>query len=148
MNKEEIQSEIKVAEEHLAGLRKKLDEPEKPKLRHGDCVIEHDIPRVVLNRNKYKGQLASFSRAASDLNGYNYAEQHKGIVLFNIFDLLKDWSEPFRQTFVNDVLLEYSSRFDKAIFINSDHQHLTISEAEEIWYKFGHAIAELKRKQN
>ena len=178
MNKREIKAELEVCkridnltnsnllkwiredlQSRLIELETQLAEAEKPKLRHGDCITQGVVPRIVLNRKESKGQFASFSKAACDLNGFNYAEQHKCIVHFNIFDLMKDWDKDFKNIVLeNDYdgrvfLIQKSLLNERDIYLGTEDRgkrmgvYLTNKEAEEIWKQLGHAIIFARRSK-
>ena len=158
MNKPELEAKLRNYEERLKDItkaiketRERLNEPEKPKLRHGDFgyADEPQFPRIVLADNQL----------ASAVQVFKYHENDKPtIILGNVFDLLKEWSEPFEEWENGSVeATEISIKDDKIRLYactgaNCEkevcHCQMGIERAESFWRKLGHAIAELKRKEN
>ena len=147
MNKTKIEHQInryetvrECAEERLNELNiqlRDLCEAGKPKLRHGDFGYcdEPCYPRIVLN----DGKLATVSRIIDD------DEPDRPTVIFgNIFDLMKDWGKDLGE-------LEHGykivpERSFKPIKIGGNWYET--KEAYDIWRWIGHALMELKRKEN
>lgn len=157
MTKQELidhfQEQKKVIEKEIAFWQAQPDdEPEKPKLRHGDFGInEESNPRISLfsigtdggNREDY----CLFGRCTNS----DYP------ILGNIFDLLTEWSEPFVRYVKkcrggNTLVISHSSYAPDGIEfrINEGGCYVTASipESEEIWRKLGQLIMTPKRKEN
>jgi hypothetical protein len=90
MNKEQISKEIQDCENRLAELRKKMAEPEKPKIRHGDCGFKEnkDWPYIAL-----KDSIARSNGLISAGNGCIFEGMHLTDVYGNLFDDLKLYGE-------------------------------------------------------
>ena len=140
-------TEIKIALDILADL------DEKPKLRHGDFGI-NDIgfPRLIL-LSKDEEMLDAGKLYCDAVDG-GYAHPLPDPILGNIFDLLKEWSEPFEEweskpAYEHAIQIIIETKFNGIFFGNSGNgATFNLENITEIWHKLGHAIAELKRKEN
>ena len=154
MNKEEIQNKIdsiSADRDALERTRNKLTgdiallleqiaEAEKPKLRHGDFGLDAGNLSggnwVHINGKTYypSGVISGLSPTNNTI-----LEEKIG----NIFDLTKDWGEPFENYYKYGIRIEISNVDD--IYIDAGGSHLTIPKAEEIWHKLGQVIAQTKK---
>ncbi len=161
MNKQEIEQELvraRAAEttikNNIIELLEQLVESEKPKLRHGDFGCFKDgTPRICIMDVMYDKE----GRCGNPRDVEFYTK------LGNLFDLTKGWHEPFGNYKKNitcdnrTFIIEISNWVQRDLWIGVKDNNvptekkgvqLKISEAEEIWHALGHAIAELKRKEN
>ena len=167
---EEIEHRIKkyelvreCAEENLNELNiqlRDLCESEKPKLRHGDFGYWIGPSDEESDSDEFIHLLSKGKLRPADKNEFYFEQtttEEYYSVLGNIFDLLEEWSGPFARyerkcLGGNTLIISQSSWVSDGIEfrINKGGNYATASipEAEEIWHKLGHAIAELKRKEN
>ena len=177
MTKKETQSEIwvyerlrDISEEKLDTLNHQLRdlcEAEKLKLRHGDFGIED---------SQNKSQFICFRTHNAMIKAPEFIAYHEKnagkhwtkfmseseytdnlIVLGNIFDLSKEWGEPFEEylknnsamgiQIIDDHIRLYACTGGKGCNKRDDSCYYQIESAERIWRKLGHAIVELKRRK-
>jgi len=140
---------IEQSKKAIIDLEAQLAEAEKPKLKlkHGDFGLNEDGDlRLVIEKTNNVLTLAgccSLGNCADTLE-----EMRKnGIILGNIFDLLKQWSEDltYFEFDVHEYKIDPKQRFAPIKVAGTWH---TLVEAEEIWHKLGQLIATLKRKQS
>ena len=116
----------------------------KPKLRHGDLIEWYPsaIKGLRLIWESPEAHLETYDSYGKRTGTANKDTPASFIRHFNIFDLMKDWSEPFEEFRKYGIYLEPSA---DAIFIDASGSHLTISESEELWRALGRLIVARKR---
>ena len=163
MTKQELiahfQEQKKIIEREIVFWQAQPDaEAEKPKLRHGDFGIWNG-PKddEGWNTQEFIHLLSGGKlRPADNIEYYakQTSEERNYIILGNIFDLLKEWSEDFERFDIpkstcNGGSLTINIRGGYIEFWVADEICTTIfSEAYEAWCKLGHALMFLKRKQS
>lgn len=134
----------------VAVLREEI-EAEKSKHRHGDFGYDDDLPRLTLE--DINGELFTAGAGSCETRkAGGYHPQHPKLILGNIFNLLKEWSEPFKgfKVLGDCNFIGYVSCMepDKIhLRIESGESSYTLPELEELWHGLGRGIAHLKRKQ-
>ena len=168
MNKQELiahfQEQKRIAEQEIAFWQAQPDDvPEKPKLRHGDFGICRG-KGFYLNDSKRKlvkpMKNPVFEYENQGYDSYHPDYDNREVVFGNIFDLMKDWGEDFKNfmlksSYDNRVFFVQTSLLrERAIYLGVEDRgkrvgvYLTESEAKEIWHALGHAIMGPKRKEN
>ena len=163
MNKQEIEEQIKQASAEREAITDKLielkqqlfdillAEPEKPKLRHGDFGLEeNNSPTIILRETQYgdPSDLRSIREGHSCQSSNRTKPEycHIYLILGNIFDLLKEWSEDLEEFTYAGVHFRMKGRVLE-ISIHDEMMTITGLESQmEAWTKFGRLIATLKRK--
>lgn len=163
MNKQELEHKLEQAQKDRQGindniqwLKEQLAKAEKPKRRHGDFGLGTTAdkwPRLTLE--SFKGEMFSAGKLSCERSGKEN-QRYPEPIFGNIFDLMKDWGEDFKG---------WNSKMEASGFEIEGNKiklyactgpvcekeycsiHLGIDRAEDFWLKFGHALAELKRKQ-
>lgn len=161
MNRTEIQIEIRVAEDHLAWLRKRLDEPEKPKLRHGDFGVDEKTGEglLIVHQQNRTHPIISFNESAAPCGKISDGRHCTRTVtkLCNVYDLLREQFEDlteFKVGCTNDKSLDFHLRAelhrDNSFRIGTGTNTIIISakQTEKYWRKLGRMIATHKRKEN
>ena len=152
MDKAEIEHKLEQAKadkfeinKQVQILEAQLREAEKPKLRHGDFGYSGstEFPRLVLDKNRLAHSFRVFESTPHD---------EPTVILGNIFDLLKEWSEDLGEFKIDqtkggggNIKICIDSRFID-FWVAGKICTTKLSEAEEIWHKLGQLIATLKRK--
>ena len=173
MTKKETQSEIwvyerlrDISEEKLDTLNHQLRdlcEAEKLELGHGDFGYvwdegEKEKPSRFVVTNHKGGLYWSRHSGLPSLIPLVHLTEHKYTILGNIFDLLKEWGEPFEEYLKNNSAMGIQIDDDHIMFFactggkgcnkENDSCYYQIESAERFWRSLGHAIVELKRKKN
>ena len=160
MTKKEIEHRIKkyelvreCAEENLNELNiqlRDLCEAEKLKLRHGDFGYDGGFPRLTLMSSNEE----LFTAGQYHCGEVGGSSKHPEIILGNVFALLKEWSEPFEEWYSCSSISGVKKIKIKIINGNihfgtlADGAEYSFENIVEIHNELGHAIAELKRKEN
>ena len=154
MDKKEIQNKLEQAKvdkfeinKQVQVLEQKLREAEKPKLRHGDFGLDYAKNPCIRIRLPGKTTIAVADKDRTYGNDVGVVAIPK-IIIGNIFDLLKEWSEDLevweRPTGHNKFVFKICGcTID---FHTNSYCSFNLPEAEEIWHKLGQMIATLKRK--
>lgn len=166
MTKEEFEAKLHNCEERLEDVTKSIKEAgerlaklvEKPKLRHGDFGLDDELYVVVSQKTLLGSPKAIFASTAGLINA---DESMSSDTCFgNIFDLMKGWGEPFENITLKSsyedrkFLIQTSLLTTRDIYLGVEERgkrmgvYLTKAEAYKIWCKLGHALMELKRKEN
>ena len=159
MDKAEIEKQIKICElcRDLNEVRLndlnlqlfELAEAEKPKLGHGDFGVNKDNKGFVATEGLLPiRQLEPYYKDGQS-DGCNYAKNHPCdyTILGNIFDLLKQWSEPLKETWSSKLSRTSTRRIDigsyeSGIWLGTSGEADYYSDeiAYEIWVALGRAI--------
>ncbi len=169
---EHFQEQKRIAEKEIAfwkaqeeGLIAPDAEPEKPKLGHGDFGIGYDKRPFVLKGNGKEAE-AIMENGHIQNWGENYPDPGRyfgATKLGNIFDLLKEWGEDLTEykktsdkcngrielrlkSIDNGIVRPFGDTPETVIWFEEKCGYFSVSEAEEIWRKFGQMLATLKRK--